>query len=112
VVDQSHFSGWFVLVVTFWAFCPACGVRPDEYPALDYPRLARNEAFVALLQRIGGLRTRQALRAHLLRSPLGTESIGESPSSVAGMAPVDKFASTTDVESLMDETSSSLSHHQ
>jgi hypothetical protein len=21
------FWGWFVLVVSFWAFCPACGVR-------------------------------------------------------------------------------------
>ncbi len=84
----------------------------DEYPALDYPRLARNEAFVARLRRIGGLSTRQALRAHLLSSPLGTERVVESASSVAGMAPVDEFASTTDVESLMDEASSSLSHHQ
>jgi hypothetical protein len=33
----------------------------------------RNEAFVALLQCIGGLRTRQALSAHLLRSLLGAE---------------------------------------
>jgi hypothetical protein len=41
-------------------------------------RLARNDAFVALLRRIGGPRSRQALRAHLLSSPLGTDAAPET----------------------------------
>jgi hypothetical protein len=75
-----------------------------DYPTLDYAKLARNEAFVALLKRFGGQSTRQELRAHLLRSPLGTERIVESASSAGSAASVDGYESGSDVEPSKEET--------
>jgi AAA lid domain/KAP family P-loop domain/Clp amino terminal domain, pathogenicity island component len=75
-----------------------------DYPTLDYAKLARNEAFVALLKRFGEQSTRQALRAHLRRSPLGTERIVNSASSAASAASVDGFESGTDAEPPKEET--------
>lgn len=41
----------------------------------DFPVLARNSAFVALLGGVGNTTARQALRAQLLSRPLGTETL-------------------------------------
>jgi hypothetical protein len=50
-------------------------VLPDDFPAL-----ARNNAFVALLRTIGDKETRQALRAELMRRPLAVEVADEGVS--------------------------------
>ena len=49
----------------------------------DYPALARNDALVALLRRIGGPIRRRALCARLRSSPLGSERIVEPASPAA-----------------------------
>jgi hypothetical protein len=40
----------------------------------DFPALARNEAFLALLLGVGNRRARRALRSQLIRRPLGTDA--------------------------------------
>ena len=52
----------------------------------EYVAMARNDQFIELLRGTGPPNTRQALRAHLLSSPLGTKSIGESSSFEMGSA--------------------------
>ncbi len=64
----------------------------------EYVAMARNEQFIALLRGTGSPSTRQALRAHLLSSPLGTKSIGESSSFEMGSAS-SASGSDTDFES-------------
>lgn len=49
---------------------------------VDYPALARDAAFVALLKSVGRPNARKALRAHLLSSPLGSETLTNPPSSL------------------------------
>jgi hypothetical protein len=82
-------------------------LRLDDLEMLlpaDYPALARNEPFVALLRRIGGVGSRHALRAHLLSNPLGTERIVESTTSPADMVTAPEVvASDSDVESSRGE---------
>jgi hypothetical protein len=46
----------------------------------EYPQLARNDPFVALLRAIGDSDRRSALRSRLINNPLGTESL--SPATV------------------------------
>ncbi|HEX7826019.1 MAG TPA: P-loop NTPase fold protein, partial [Mycobacterium sp.] len=82
------------------------GLKIDELEKLlppEYPVLARNEAFIELLRRIGGPSRRRALRAHLLSSPLGTEIIAE-PS-----IPASELSSETDSGSAADLSSSYVS---
>ena len=67
---------------------------------VDYPALARDEAFVALLRRIGRPNARKALRAHLLSSPLGTETMIAPP-----RPPVDKLKMPTVGSDAQDELS-------
>ena len=76
----------------------------EELLPVDYPALARNEAFVALLLRIGGRRTRQALRAHLLSSPLGTERITGTADSAVDTATTPDVTPEADGDSFKDET--------
>jgi Cdc6-like AAA superfamily ATPase len=55
------------------------GVLPE-----DFPVLARNGGFVALLRSIGDKETRQALRAQLISSPLAVESVENEVAPAAG----------------------------
>jgi site-specific recombinase XerD len=54
VVDQPHFSAWFVLVVSFWAFYPACGT----------PHSLRHWYGTNLVATGADLRTAQTLLRH------------------------------------------------
>lgn len=53
--------------------------RLERWLPDDFPTLARNEAFTALLRGIGARRTRHALRSQLISTPLGTDAVAERP---------------------------------